>query len=190
MPLRLQTAPAAEPLSTSDAKAHLRVTQSSDDTYIGALVKAARQAAELRLNRALVTQTWDLLLDEWPSCGEIYIPLGGVTAVSHIKYYDSANVQQTWSSSLYLAALAGPLARVMPVWGQAFPSLYPRPEAVEVRFVAGYADAASVPESVKQWMLLAVGHWYEHRESAADFQVHVLPFVDGLLDGYRCPVVS
>ena len=78
--LRLAVAPATEPVSASEAKAHLRVTGSGDDTYIGALITAARQLAEQKCNRALITQTWDLVLDAWPCDGVVQIPLGGVTA--------------------------------------------------------------------------------------------------------------
>lgn len=190
MPLRLATAPAAEPLSAADAKAHLRVTGSGDDAYITALVTAARQLAEQKLNRALISQTWDLVLEEWPDDDELCIPMGGVTSVTSVKYYDTANVQQTWSSSKYQVALAGPLAELGPICTESWPSLYDRLEAVEIRFVAGYADAASVPSALKQWMLLQIGHMYEHREAASDFEVFALPFVDGLLDPYRVPVVG
>ena len=51
-------------------------------------------------------------------------------------------------------------------------------------------QAAAVPAAIKQWMLLQLGHLYEHRESASDFQVYATPFIDGLLDPYRCPVVA
>lgn len=189
MTLRIASAPGTEPLTAPEAKAHLRVSGSGDDAYITALVVAARQEAEQRLNRALITQTWDLVLDEWPECQEIAIPLGGVTAVSSVKYHDGTTLQ-TVSSALYQVALTGVYARVVPLYGSSWPIPAVRLEAVEVRFVAGYADAASVPAAIKQWMLLQIGHLYEHRESASDFQVYATPYVDGLLDPYRCPVVA
>jgi uncharacterized phiE125 gp8 family phage protein len=187
--LRLQTGPAAEPLSSAEAKAHLRVSGSGDDAYISALVKAARLRAEQICNRALISQTWDLVLDCWPWGREIVIPLGGVTSVSSVKYHDGTTLQ-TVSGSLYQVALSGVYARVVPLEGVAWPITANRLEAIEVRFVAGYADAAAVPEAIKQWMLLQIGHMYEHREAASDFQVYVTPFVDGLLDPYRCHVVG
>ena len=42
------TAPATEPITTAEAKAHLRVSHSTDDTYIDALVAAARMVVEDR----------------------------------------------------------------------------------------------------------------------------------------------
>jgi hypothetical protein len=37
-----------------------------------------------------------------------------------------------------------------------------RPDAVKIRFKAGYSE---VPKSIKQAMLLLIGHFYEHREA-------------------------
>lgn len=191
MSLRLITAPAAEPLSANDVKTHLRVSGSGDDAYITALITAARQLAEQRLARALVTQTWELVLEQTPmDGGPAVLPLGGVTSVTSVKYYDAANALQTWSASLYEVALRDLLSDVRPVYGEAWPITYVRWDAVQIRFVAGYADAASVPAAIKQWMLLQIGHMFEHREAASDFQAYVTPYVDGLLDPYRCAVVA
>lgn len=65
--LQITQEPSAEPVSTTEAKAHLRVDITDDDTYIGALITAARQEAEAYLRRALVTQKWQMTLDQFPS---------------------------------------------------------------------------------------------------------------------------
>ena len=52
--------------------------------------------------------------------------------------------------------------------------------------VVGYGDSpADVPNAIRQWMLLQIGHLYENRESASKFKVEALPFVDRLLDPFR-----
>ena len=55
-----------EPVTTAEAKTHLRVTSATDDVYIATLVKACRQKAESELQRSLITQTWEKTLDEFP----------------------------------------------------------------------------------------------------------------------------
>ncbi len=69
MPSVLVTAPTEEPVSLAEAKLHLRVDYSNDDLLIAALITAARQHAENDTGRALVTQTWRQVLDQFPAPG-------------------------------------------------------------------------------------------------------------------------
>jgi uncharacterized phiE125 gp8 family phage protein len=60
-----------EPITLNEAKAHLRVFGTDDDGYITSLIAAARQSAESLTDRALLPQTWELALDEFPSIGRL-----------------------------------------------------------------------------------------------------------------------
>lgn len=64
--LSLYSPPVQEPVTLAEAKTHLRVTYTDDDALIAELITAARQWFEEQTYRALVTQTWDLKLDELP----------------------------------------------------------------------------------------------------------------------------
>ncbi len=188
MPLSLITAPAVEPIVLADAKTHLRVTGTDDDALITALIIAARQAAEARCGRALIDQTWDLILDLWPADNIIRLPRAPVSALTSVKYYDSSNVLQTVNSADYQVSLNEMRPRVMPATGKAWPGLYDRFDAVTVRFVAGYGAAGSaVPAALKQWMLIAIGTLYAQREAFVNGINSEVPagFCDGLLDPYR-----
>jgi uncharacterized phiE125 gp8 family phage protein len=66
MGIRLTQAPAEEPVSLDEAKLHLRVTDSSEDSLIQMLIVAARVHAENVCRRVFVTQTLDLFLDAFP----------------------------------------------------------------------------------------------------------------------------
>lgn len=161
MGLSLVTGPASEPITTAEAKAHCRIDSSADDTLIGTLITSAREWAEGFANVRIVSQTWDYTLDAFPAC--IDLPFGPVSAITHIKYYDTANVQQTLSSSAYDYSLAGPVVRILPAYGYAWPSTYERAGAVVVRFAAGYSV---VPERVKAAIKLHVEAHYD-RDPAA-----------------------
>ncbi len=54
---KVKTPPATEPVSLSEAKLHLKVDTSADDTLISALIAAALQHLERHCNSAFVTQT-------------------------------------------------------------------------------------------------------------------------------------
>jgi uncharacterized phiE125 gp8 family phage protein len=185
MSLRLITPPATEPVSLAEAKAHLRVTGSDEDALITALIIAAREAAEHETGRALITQTWEKTLDMFPEA--IELPNPPVQSVTSIKFLDENGDEQTLSSSSYTLDNASDSrpAWVTPVYGRTWPDTYAEVNAVKVRYVAGWANAAAVPQSIKQWILLNIGHWFENRESTSDMKREPLPFIGGLLDRYR-----
>lgn len=188
MPLVLQTAPASEPVTTAEAKSHLRVTTSDDDTYISTLVTVARNHAETITRRALINQTWDYFLNRFPCGDKIVIPLPRLSSVTSVKYTDKDNVQSTLASNKYIVDINSEPGQVVLAYGESWPSFTPRPvNAVEIRFVAGYgSSAANVPAGIRQAMLLLVGHWYENRELVSELNLKEIPeTVNALLWPYR-----
>lgn len=67
MPSRLISPPAAEPISLEDAKLHLRVSVTDDDSLITSLITAAREHAEVICRRAFISQQWLMTGDRFPS---------------------------------------------------------------------------------------------------------------------------
>lgn len=173
--LTLISAPASEPVALADARLHLRVTATGtpaahpDDSLISALIVAARQHVEAVTGRALVTQTWEWRAPDFPASGRIELPHAPLASVAHVKYYDAADALQTFASTNYrVHAPAGDTALpgcVELVDGAAWPGTAYRSDAVVVRYVAGYGNAAAVPAALRAAMLLIVGHLYEHREN-------------------------
>ena len=105
MALTLISAPATTPVSVAEAKTHLHITGSDDDTYIGDLVDVATGYLDGRdgaLSRALITQTWDYTLTSFPQEDHIAIPLPPLQSVTSISYYDTNGDSQTFASSKYL----------------------------------------------------------------------------------------
>lgn len=165
MNLVLTTAPAEEPVSLTELKAHLRVDYDTDDTYLTALGTMARQTVEEWQRRSYVDTTWTLWLDDWPKGAEIVLPRGPLSSVTSITYYDTADASTVWALSNVVVDDASPLGRVVLRDGVSWPSTTLRAaKAVAVEFVAGYGAAADVPESFKHLVKLAVSNWYEHRE--------------------------
>ena len=155
---------------------------------------AARQFAETYTHRALITQTWDLQLDGFPawsgltSDGGLELPKPPLVSVTSVSYVDTAGVTQTWAASNYTVdAPAGPWARmgrVVPGWSLYYPVARTVPNAVTVRFVAGYGAASAVPPPIKAAMKLLIGNWWMNREAGAIVRASadILPFgVDALL---------
>jgi uncharacterized phiE125 gp8 family phage protein len=162
----LVTAPTEEPLTLAEAKLHLRIatTNTREDTIVTRLIVAARQRCESELGRALVTQTHDLFLDAWPADGEIRVPMPPLASVTHVKYYDSTETLATLDAGDYTVHTGTP-GRIALAYESTWPSLYLRPDAIQVRFVAGYGAASTVPDAIKAAMLLIIGDLYKFRES-------------------------
>lgn len=190
MALKLITAPAAEPVSTSEAKSHLRVDTTADDTYIGTLITVARQNVESHLRRSLINQTWEVVLDAFPA-GVIRLPKPPLASVTSIKYTDDEGNESTYSSANYVVDTDTEPGRVVLKSGQTWPAVtLAAANGVRVRYVAGYGAAGSnVPQAIRQAILLVIGSLYENREDvlvAQGVSIGVLPFgVVALLAPYR-----
>ena len=61
--IKVTTEPTAEPLSLQEVKEYLRVDDATDERVVQPLIIAARQFAEEHMNRALMQQTFTLMLD-------------------------------------------------------------------------------------------------------------------------------
>ena len=184
MALRRTTDAVSEPVSTAEAKAHLRVTAATDDAYIATLITTARQAAENRLRRALITQTWTKTLDAFPDAIELAYP--PILTVTSVKYYDVDGIQQTLAATEYTVDFDSEPGWIVPAADVTWPDTYDAVNVVEVIYVAGYGSAPDVPQAIKSWILLQVGNLYENREATVPgISMTELPFADALLDGYR-----
>lgn len=189
--LRIVTAPTAEPLTLAEARAHRRLDEVTDDALLAAMIIAVREAVEHETQRSVIAKTYELSLDAFPSGATIYLPMPPVVpdasslTITSVKYTDSAGVEQTVDPADYTLDAYSWSPRLEPVSG--WPSPKDTMNAVRVRYQSGPAFG-SVPQGVKQWMLLHIGELYEHRESAmvgSGLTVAPLKFVDHLLDPYR-----
>jgi uncharacterized phiE125 gp8 family phage protein len=172
MGLRQITAPAEWPVTLEEAKAHLRVDVDDDNEMIEALIEAAVDYCDGPtgfLGRALIDQTWELVLDEFPE-DEIKIPIPPLIEVESIKYDDGDGAQQTISSSDYTVDNVSQPGWVLPVSGT-WPTTFEGVNAVRVRFRCGYLDQVAsppvhnVPGSIKAAIKLIVGNLYANRET-------------------------
>lgn len=149
------------PITLSEAKSYLKVDHDDDDTLIDQLTRAATEFVESTLGYALITQTIKAVYDDW----EIVLPLSNVQSVTSVKYYDVDNTQQTWASSNYLIDSDGKPNCITKKTSVSWPTLYDRPSAVEVIYIAGYGDdSGDVRQEDKIAIYKTLADWYEMRE--------------------------
>lgn len=168
MSLKIYTEPAEEPIELDDiTRKHLRIDDELEDTLIAAYITAARRHAENFLGRALITQTWELFLDEFPATDYIELPMPPLQSVTHIQYkatdYGTTAALTTWAATNYVVDTRSVLPRISLAYGISWPTTYAEIQAVQIRYVCGYGLATLVPAHIKQAIMLKLADLYEHR---------------------------
>lgn len=181
------TAPATSPVSLDEAKAHLRVDHDDDNSVITGFILAAVSHLDGQgvLGRAIITQTWAQWVSQSP--GWVRLTVGTFQSLTSVQYYDADNSIQTATLSHFETRLDGDFVWVKPKADHTWPLAYNRNDAIKLTYVAGYGDAADdVPQSIRQSIMLMVGHWYDNREATTVGKVSKLPLaVDALIGGER-----
>lgn len=176
------TAPASEPITLAQAKAHCRVDTAittDDDEFSNVWIPAARQEVEGYTGRALISQTLKMTLDAFPCDGEIRLPVAPVTSISAAKYIAADGTLTTISSSDYQLDETSSPARLWPSYDAGY---WPTPrdvmKAVQIDFVVGYANAAAVPAILRAAVLMLIRAYYDGEASPGD----ITPAVKRVLD--------
>lgn len=165
---KILTQPTAEPVTTAQAKSHLRIESgvTDDDTIIGLYITAARKMVEQWTGRSLMTQTWQYFLDYFPIDeargqerwwdgsreGAItqfqsitpYIELpwaAPLVSITHLKTYDENDSATTFSSTNYFADINQEPGRLTLRSGSSWPSgIFRQSSGIEIQYVTGYSS--------------------------------------------------
>jgi hypothetical protein len=208
--LTLVTPPATAILTTAEAKAHLRVTSSSEDTYIDALVKAATRAAERYTGQAFISQTWRLSLEGIPAApgrrnseswwdgvqegtlsshlgfarsNFIDLHLAPIVSITSMTTYDQSDTAAVFDAANYFLDTDWKPGRLVLKDTCIWPVNLRTRKSVEVVFVAGYGAASTdVPEDIRMAIRQTVATLYENR---GDESLPIMPAASRmLLDPY------
>jgi len=175
------TPPTTLPISVAEAKAHLRVTVDDDDALIEGYIRAALAHAEMMTGRAFVEQTWEFVVDAFPTVEIGPLTPGPVTSAVVI-YIDADGFEQTVDANDYELDVSSAEGWVVPVG--AWPSAMETINAIRVEFTVA---PEFIPQDVKHAIYLLVGHFYNARE-AAGAKRDAIPYgVDALL-GLHCRI--
>ncbi len=188
--LRETVAPTEEPVTRDEVKIHSRISHTVEDDWLDKRIIAARRHVEAYTRRQLVTATWQMFMDGFPSSSttSIMIPLPPLQSVDSVVYNDADGNQQSWLVVTHWQSdIRSMPGRLMPIEGGTYPTTQASTfNTVTVQFTAGYGAASAVPDDIKTAMFMLIDHWYEHR-SAVDMKVsnEVAMGVQRLLLPYR-----
>lgn len=181
------TQPSSEPVSLSDVKAQLSISDSLQDDIITRRIVEARQWAEEYMQRTVMPSTWLLMLDKFPN--EIELRYPPIISVTSVQYIDNDGVLQTLNSSLYSVDTYNEPGWILPAYGSDWPSTRDTANAVRVEYTAGYASVADVPGPIKEAITLLVGHWMNYQRQIESGEITAptrIPLaVEQLLSHYK-----
>jgi len=187
------SAPAVEPITLADVKAHLRIDTSDEDLLLQSLIMTSRLHVEVALGLVLMTQTWSCFYDRWPqgqfapgvslqpagagftladprgdtlaAAVAITLPLSPVKSLDAIRVYADDGTFVSVPSAGFNVDLVSRRPRVVRRFGTQLPEPGRRLNGIEIAITAGFgATPADVPAPIRQALLLLVAHWYEHRD--------------------------
>jgi uncharacterized phiE125 gp8 family phage protein len=167
MKTTIVTAPTKEPISRALFKEHARISITDDDDYIDNLIQAVRRQVEQITNRALITQTWKLYLNDWPQGDYIKLPYPPLQTVTSVKYRESDYTESTMDSGDYRVLTNVEPGQVALDYGAVWPSetLIGNEESIYIEYTCGFGDERlDVPDDIRHACLMLCAHYYEMRE--------------------------
>jgi len=180
----LVTAPAIEPVTSLDVKNQLEldVNDPSKDTQIDLYIASAREMIEEYTGLALITQTWRLELDHWPSestewwdgvrqgaisdlvatgrASDILLPRYPLQSVDTI----TADGDAVTVATVFTVDASQRPGRLVINRGQTWPVVLDTASGIKITYTAGYGDnATDVPAALRLAIIQIAAYMFEHR---------------------------
>jgi len=149
-------------LPLADAKTWLRVDSDDEDALITSLINVSVGAVQSYIGRAMVTITdFEFYLPDFINTN---LPVGPLTSIRSIKYFDQGNVEKTLDSSLYWFEAGSPTQPKI-FFKQPLPSVYDyRAQPVTITCNVG-VKASGLPHAIKHAVRLLLSQYYDQREN-------------------------
>lgn len=159
-------APTINVVSLDEVKLHLRIDHDDEDDMLQLLVDSVTSSldgVDGLLGRALATATYEATLTRWEE--EIALPLPPLQSVESINVWGSDGLVLAVLPSDYIV-IAGEVGSIRRTGLNSWPTPFDRPDAITIRFVAGYGTAEEIPAPIRLAILQRIGTAYEQRESS------------------------
>ena len=161
---KVVTPATSNPITLTEAKTHLKVDTTADDTFITNLIKSATSSAQEYTNRFFIATTIQQVGDKWEDISNLF--KSPVLSVTNIKYVSTDGILTTLNSSVYFLDDVNKPARIGLKPNQSYPEIIDRLNAVQVNYVVGLAAGPDeVDEGIRQALLLTIGNWYQNRQA-------------------------
>lgn len=186
---KLITPPAEYPVVLGDlVSVHIKVNETDDEAnLITEFIKTATELVEDYIQRQLMQATWEYQMADFcklDAQGYLTLWKAPLVSITSVKYFDSDNEEQTLAPSEYQVDTTSLPGRIR--FNGNIPGVYDRPDAVKIRFVAGYGndgdDAGEQRTAISDYrasraitaILRCVADFYEHRQDESRDKAYLL----------------
>lgn len=206
----LVTAPASEPVTASELRSHLRVDSTElPDADANALIAEARQTIEDVMGLAFISQSWRLSIDRWPGGAEawwdgvrqmaiselyapnymtsVMLPRWPLVSITSVTVFDEdSNSQAVTVANTFDVDTYQVPGRLTLKRGSTWPIALRANNAIQIVYVAGYANAAAVPAPMKRALKQLAAFLYTNRgDTCEPADAMQKSGAAGLFDTYR-----
>lgn len=186
------TQPAVEPVSLSELKAHLAITESGDDEILFDLISEAREQIEQSSGLALISQQWRMTMDQWPAGSSqwwdgvreghpsmlygprgaawVKLPVYPLISVDTVTVFDEDSTSQSVTiGDVFDIDTQQTPGRMGLKFGATWPIALRPTNAIQIVYTAGYGStAASVPRTLRRAVRAMAAYLYAHRGDGCD----------------------
>ncbi len=155
-----------ECVTNAEVKKQLELPSSftSDDTKIDGLISAARDMCELWIGRCLVDQTIKYYPSKWPDDRRFVLPQPILKSFTSFEYVDRDGATQTLATSKFYEDTKCVPGAVILKETETLPKIHQhQPNPITITYQAGWDDADSVPDLLKQGIIEHAAEMYVNR---------------------------
>jgi uncharacterized phiE125 gp8 family phage protein len=186
------TGPAIEPVTLEEMRQHLRIEDEDEHGYLLDIIAEAREEIEQASGLTLISQTWKLAIDQWPSgrsdwwdgvreghinqlygpnsYSDLLLPKYPLLTVDSVKVYDEDSNEQVVdiASTFDVDAIRRPGRLTLKV-GATWPVALRANNAIVIEYTAGYGTAPSdVPAPLRRAVKVLAAYLFSHRGDGCD----------------------
>jgi uncharacterized phiE125 gp8 family phage protein len=166
MQLERITEPTFSFVSPQRVRRNSRIPDHEEDDWIEDAIESATEYCEDYLECKIALATYEWTLDAFPrNRGSIPVPVWPVNEILAVEYLDPNNAVQTVDLARIVQPIGSRRYQLRLRDHACWPSTRCTPNAVTIRFRAGWPSAGAVPKTLTRAGLMLISHWYENRET-------------------------
>lgn len=162
MVLHLLTPPDNEPVTSANLREFLRLPELQEEALLLRLIRVARETIEHSCNLALLTQSWQLQLANWPQSGRVALYKSPVITVDKVQGFDINGQALLFHADEWRLDADSQPQRIY----------LSRPQRLNIarglvlEITSGFGiEPETVPEPLRHACLMLAAHLYENRNS-------------------------